>query len=238
MAIYSHSQRNASGRQPQRIEDVCKHAFLVASLSGVYIHRRKSDGTYCTCMKKITSRVFISAVTLAISIQVVYLSIIRQWGFYVFIMALPYWYNTIFAISFYFHMSWYNSLWNVYLPQLNMLKVTANASSNVKIIWIMTYTITVTILTMFMMPVQWYVFIGPSVCVGLVPSIVDIYIGSFVYAYGGGYQNLAHRMTSFTIPTLRDINNLTEEWFYLKDTLSVHNQACMNSCYLFIIHYY
>ena len=220
-----HKSVQSNHLRNQRIEVVFKKTFQVASLIGLHIFYQKSDGSYAPCYWKVVARILIFLFALFVCSTALYFAFLVQWGFYTFLISLPYWYNTIFCLGLYLSICNNYSTWKIYLTQMNMMKVVDNFSVNFRILWILSYTAVFMTTVLILIPPEWYFIVVPAVIICIVPAISDTYIGVFVYTISDGFKNLAKRTKNISVMNLPDIQKITFEWVYLRDILTLHNEV-------------
>ena len=208
-----------------RIDRAFKWPFRLSSIFGLHIISQNSNNTISLISVAVVSRVISFITALTVCFYILYTSFKIQLGFYIFMMAIPFWYNTVFSIGLYFNLSRHYNTWKVYLQQINMMMVSDDSKITYAMIWNIGFTLSIIITVLVTMPVTWYHVLIPYSCTCIIPTISDTFNSVFVYSITIAYGNLVERVKATAKMTLIDIEHLLVEWMTLKDTLVLHNEV-------------
>lgn len=209
----------------QHMEEVYSSVFTLASIVGLHILIRNTDGTYRLSLKRILARVVAFTIALGVCCMAIIIVYRFQWGIYLLLITLPYWYNTIFCLGCYFGISRNPCQWKRYFQQMHILRATPNTFVNIRIVWIISFSFTTSCIALYELPHEWYYFTIPCLIVGIVPSVVDIYMGMLTYTIKDCHVHLVNRVKNCSKMTLKNVDHLALEWFFLRDILIMHNEV-------------
>lgn len=208
-----------------RIDLVFKRTFFFASCLGIHVFSRNVDGKWSLDPWKVMARIVFTVICLLITVETYIAQLMYDLPLWFLIMTLPFWYVTLFSIGMYYSLSKNVAKCKVYIEHIQILKVVDSFFVNIRLLWILGYTLVFLGSVLSLIPKDWYVLIVPYGLVLTIPALLDTYTGVFIYVITYGFRDLAARTKALPFVTLQIVENISVEWLYLRDTLALHNEV-------------
>ena len=208
-----------------QIRNVYRNVFKLAGILGIFGTKVNPDGSHSACGRRMLARVICLAVCIAVCMEAYVVQVIYHLPMWFLIMLLPFWYVTVFCIGYYINLFVNFETWKLYAEHTDMLQVKNNFLVTVRILWLFFYSILFVIMVMCLIPSAWYMMMVPCALICIIPAFIDTYMGVFIYSLGYAYKRLIHRIRTIERISLRDIEDISLEWLYLQETLSIHNEV-------------
>ena len=217
--------RTSLGKNTIAVQQRFEIVFICASILGIHIFRKDNDGFQVLSARKAIARAFCFMTNIVVVLEAGLSYYTQKWPVWFLVMTLPFWYVCLFNIFAYYSLSKRYALCKLLYNKMELLKTFDNFGVKVRLAWILGFTAVFIGGTLIVMPDDWYFLSIPIGISTIVPAVVDTYAGIHVHVFTTSFKNLACRVQKTKKPKVRDIEEFSLEWLYLRDTLNVYNEV-------------
>lgn len=221
-------------KDPVMFYDAIKPVFTVGSIIGLHTLIRKSDGKYTISPMK----VFVATLGLThsfLTLMAMSFVILTCSSYNTQVMLLPMQSGCSFCLHAYILCISKSKAIGKYLSAIeeNQLKIKIPCPWFF-LLGIFTYSIVYTACVLLVLHVpetHRIILLSPTLMTALIPSFVDVYVFSFVYAVGVGLEKLTKDVEEEADWTFQEVKAVADKWLQIDSLLRSHNAvSCSASC--------